>query len=174
MTLLDTTAPAAAPIAPIDLAAVDVRRTPLLGLALGAAIGGGLLRLLETGPFATVMALVAWVIAAVALAVVLPGANRLRLEADGFRLRAYLVFSRRIAWSEVVAIEAGDGWTGGRVLVELAAPLEGGRIVGLPFDPDLDRHSLIDGYGLEADDLARLMRSLKAADDAARAGVRRP
>jgi hypothetical protein len=158
-----------APPGPVELTAVDIRRTPILGLAAGAALGGILLRIFETGPFATAIAVLAEIAAVVCLAVVLPAANRLRLDAEGFVVRAYLVFSRRIAWSEVVTIEAGDGWSGGRVLIELVPGLEGGRIIGLPFDPDLDRHSLVDSYGLEADDLAGRMRDLRAAAIAAAA-----
>jgi hypothetical protein len=162
MTTLDASGPSTTP-GPIDLAAVDVRRTPILGLAVGAALGGILLRIFETGAFATTVAVLAEIVAVVCLAIVLPGANRLRLDGEGFVVRAYLVFSRRIAWREVVTIEAAEDWSGGRVLIELVPGLEGGRIVGLPFDPDLDRHSLIDSYGLGAGELAARMRALRAA-----------
>jgi hypothetical protein len=159
------------PARSVSLPATDLRRLPIFGLALGAAIGGLALRILEHGFFATAVAIAAWATAIVCLAAVLPGANTLRLDAEGLTVRSWLVFTGRVAWRDVVSIEAGDGWSGGRVLLELAPSADAARIVGLPRDPDLDRRSLVDGYGTEPEDLARMMRSFR---ESAVAEAKRP
>ncbi|TBW37037.1 hypothetical protein EYW49_12875 [Siculibacillus lacustris] len=159
-------------LVPVTLAARDMRRIPLLGLALGAAVAGGVLHALEPGLTGVIALAICWAMVLGCLALILPGANTLRLDAAGFRIRAWLVFAHTIPWNAVLSIDAGEAWSGGSVLIELAPAEDARRIPGLPRDPTLDRRSLVDSYGLEPEDLAEHMRALWRAAGGAAPGRR--
>ena len=145
------------PSRPTVLQAADVRRTPVLGAAVGCAAAASILGWIERGPIATAIVVALWLVAVLLLLAVTPQANTLRLDRDGFRIRAFGVFSRFVPWSAVREVETGDGWAGGSLIVDLDETANQGLIVGLPHDAELVRRSFADHYGLDAEELATLM-----------------
>lgn len=150
-------------LAPRCLTATDLRRLPLLGVALGISIAAFVLGLIERGTLATITVAVLWLVVAVIALAVLPAANTLTLDTTGFRIRTLGVFTRFVPWSQVVSIETGEGWAGGALIVELAEPADRGAIFGLPRDPTFGKHSFADSYGCDAEELAHLMESYRTA-----------
>ena len=146
----------------VRLDAEDVRRLPMIGIALGLAIAATVLAVIESGPLATVLIVLAWIAVAGVLLAVAPAANALTLGPDGFRVRVFGLFGGFVPWSAVEGVEAAEGWAGATVVVRLREPEER-TMTGLPTDPELGFHTLVDSYGLEAEDLAREMERRRHA-----------
>lgn len=144
------------PTVPTVLAASDVRRVPILGAALGCSIAATALAFMETGMVAGAIVASLWLVVVGLLLSVLPAANALRLDRDGFHVRSFGLLRSSVPWSAVKGVETGAGWAGGSLIVDLDDTLAEARIVGLPHDPDLGRRAFADHYGLEAEELARL------------------
>lgn len=147
----------------VRLAAVDVRRLPILGIACGLAIAATVLSVMETGLFNTVIVVALWLGVGLALLTVMPPANALTLTATGFRVRVLGLFGGFVPWSAVERIEAVEGWAGSTVVVRLKPEAEGRTVTGLPLDPTLGFHTLTDSYGREPDELAREMERRRTA-----------
>jgi hypothetical protein len=145
------------------LAAEDVRRLPMLGIACGMAVAATVLSLIESGLFNAVVVILLWLGVALTLLAVLPIANRLTLSAEGFRVRVLGLLGGFVPWSAVERVEASEGWAGATVVVRLKPEAEGRTIAGLPLDPTLGFHTLTDSYGLDPDDLAHEMERRRAA-----------
>lgn len=145
------------------LIATDLRRVPLLGVALGMAIAATVLAWIESGAFATTLVALLWLAVIAVLSSILPIANTLRLDADGFRIRSFGLFSRFVPWSAVNEIETGGGWAESHLLIALAEGTAIGRMPGLPYDPEIDRYTLVDGYGLDPEELAAEMERYRTA-----------
>lgn len=147
----------------LRLTTEGVRRLPMLGLAVGFAAVATLLAFVEEGAFATAVVMLLWLSVVVIVATILPAANTLILTPQGFRIRTLGVFSRFVPWSDVVAIDTGDGWAEATVIVELAETADRGTILGLPRDPTLGRRTFADHYGLDPQVLARAMECRRQA-----------
>lgn len=152
----------------VRLAAEDVRRVPMMGIAVGIAITATVLSIIEKSP------LMPWIVGAMWLAVagtvlaVLPIANSLTLTPEGFRVRVLGFLGGSVAWSDVELVEAGEGWAGAAVVVHLREGAAARSIPGLPRDPTLGVSSLVDHYGRDPEELAGEMeRRRKAAAAAA-------
>lgn len=140
----------------VRLDAEDVRRLPMIGIALGLAIAATVLTMIESGALSTALVAAAWLAVAGVLLAVAPAANALTLRPDGFRVRVFGLLGGFVPWSAVEAVEAAEGWAGAVVVVRLREADER-EITGLPKDPELGFHTLTDSYGRDADDLAREM-----------------
>lgn len=151
-----------APLASRRLPATDLRRLPMLGIALGIAIAAFVLGVIERGTLATVTVAVMWLVVAVMMLAVLPIANTLTLDHAGFRIRALGVFTRFVPWTDVRSIETGEGWAGGALIIELAEPADRGMILGLPRDPTFGKRALVDSYGCDTEELAHMMENYRA------------
>lgn len=160
--------PADSPLSPVVLHAEDLRRIPILGAALGMAVGAAALAWIESGPFVWVLIAGLWLAVMVAVLAVLPIANTLTIDRDGFRIRRFGIPSRLVPWPQVRTIEAGEGWAGSNVLIELAPDADRGWIVGLPRDADLERRALSDSYGRDPQELAELLVRFRDAATATR------
>lgn len=158
-----STAADAADAPRLRLFAEDVRRVPMLGIALGIAVTALVLGWIERGLFSSLVVAACWIAVVAVVLTVLPIANSLTLTPEGFRIRSFGVFTRFVPWTQVAAIEAGQGWSGATVMVELAPEADRGIILGLPRDPALGRRTLVDSYGYEAEALAALMESRRRA-----------
>lgn len=145
----------------VRLPAEDVRRLPVLGIACGLAIAATALSLIESGLFNTIVVVILWFGAVLALLTVLPIANGLTLTGEGFRVRVLGLLGGFVPWSAVERVEAADGWAGSTVVVRLKS--EGRAIPGLPLDPTLGFHTLTDSYGCAPEDLAHEMERRRAA-----------
>ncbi len=144
-------------IAPLRLEATDLRRVPMLGIALGIAIAATVLGVIETGTFSTIAVAVMWIVVLLVVLSVLPVANTLTLTSEGFRIRVMGVFTRFVPWSQVRSIETGEGWAASTLIVELAPEADGKFILGLPHDPTLGKRAFADSYGCDPEELATLM-----------------
>lgn len=144
------------PNVPTVLTAEDVRRVPILGAALGCSIAATVLAFMESGVVAGAIVVALWTAVIGLLLAVLPAANTLRLDRDGFHVRSFALLRSSVPWAAVRGVETGEGWAGGALIVDLDESLADARIVGLPRDPDLGRRAFTDHYGVEAEELARL------------------
>ena len=115
------------------------------------------------GPFSIAIAVVACVFVAVAVLAALPGSIRLAIDDGGIELRAFFLLRRRIPWSAIVAIDVADGWQGETVALEVTGAANEATILGLPIDPGLGRRAFVTTFGLEASDLAALLRRRRDA-----------
>lgn len=147
----------------VRLAAEDVRRLPMLGIACGMAVAATVLVVIESGLFNTIVVVVLWLAVGLVLSTVLPGANALTLGPDGFRVRALGLLGGFVPWKAVERVESAEGWAGSTVVVRLKPEGEGRRIAGLPLDPILGFHTLTDSYGRDADELAHEMERRRVA-----------
>lgn len=147
----------------VRLDAVDIRRVPMLGIAVGIAVAATVLSIIERGGFATWVVAVMWIAVVLVVVAVLPIANALTLREDGFRVRVMGVLGGFVPWSKVASIEAGEGWAGGTVAVHLIEGVDLGVMPGLPRDPILEIRTLTDSYGLDPDDLAHEMERRRRA-----------
>lgn len=161
MTPIDLTAPR------VRLDAVDIRRVPMLGIAVGIAVAATILSIIERDgatPWLTgVMVGVMWIAVVLTVLSVMPFANALMLREDGFRVRVMGVLGGFVPWSKVASVEAGEGWAGATVAVHLVEGADIGLIPGLPRDPTLGIHTFTDSYGLDPEELARDMERRRRA-----------
>lgn len=147
----------------VRLDATDIRRLPMLGIAVGIAVAATVLTLVESGGLTPWIVAVMWIAVAVIVMAVLPFANSLTLREDGFRVRAMGVLGGFVPWSQVASVEAGEGWAGATVAVHLVEGVELGVVPGLPRDPTLGIRTLTDSYGRDPDELAQEMERRRSA-----------
>ena len=147
----------------VRLAAEDVRRLPMLGIACGMAVTATVLVIIESGLFNTIVVATLWLAVGLVLLTVLPGANALTLGPDGFRVRVLGVLGGFVPWRSVERVDSAEGWAGSTVVVRLRPEAEGRTIAGLPLDPTLGFHTLTDSYGRDPDELAHEMERRRVA-----------
>lgn len=147
----------------VRLDAEDVRRLPMIGIALGIAIAATALSAMESGIVTTIVVVCAWAAVVGVLLAVAPAANALTLRPDGFRVRLFGLLGGFVPWSEVEAVESVEGWAGATVVVRLREAAAARAVPGLPKDPELGFHTLTDSYGRDADELAREMERRRIA-----------
>lgn len=147
----------------VRLAAEDVRRVPMMGVAVGIAITATVLSIIEKGPIVTWIVGAMWLAVVGAVLAVLPIANSLTLTPEGFRVRVLGFLGGVVAWSEVELVEAGEGWAGGAVVVHLREKAGERSFPGLPRDPTLGVSSLVDHYGRDPEELAGEMERRRRA-----------
>lgn len=157
MTPIDLSAPR------VRLDAVDIRRVPMLGIAVGIAVTATILSIIERDGFTPWLVGVMWIAVVLTVVSVMPFANALVLRDDGFRVRVMGVLGGFVPWSKVAAVEAGEGWAGATVAVHLVEGVDLGMVPGLPRDPILGILTLTDSYGLDPDELARAMERRRLA-----------
>ena len=147
----------------VRLPAEDIRRLPMLGIAIGFAATAVVLTVVESGGFNRFVVAALWVAVLLVVLAILPAANALTLTPAGFRVRVLGVFTRFVPWSEVIAVEAGEGWAEAAVAVRLTETADRGIILGLPRDPTLGVRSFVDHYGRDPEELAGEMERRRRA-----------
>ena len=91
----------------------------MMGIAVGIAITATVLSIIEKSPLMPWLVGVMWLAVVGIVLAVLPIANSLTLTPEGFRVRVLGFLGGSVAWSEVEAVEAGEGWAGAAVVVHL-------------------------------------------------------
>lgn len=144
------------------------RHVAAIGLAT-AAIFGGVLLALYGKPWGWALAVAGLVGAAAATALLLPGANALRVHAEGFEVVAGW---RRhaVAWDDVGPPRRALGPEGDVVVVDFADPSAHAALRALGLRTAGIDGALPDTYGVSADDLVELMRDAHRAALDRRAG----
>lgn len=139
----------------------EILREFLVILAIAGIAGGVAVE--SPGPTSIGIAVVAGAAFLIVLVAILPFSVRLRVDDEGLRVVAFLVFARSIPWSAIGTIEVAEGWSGETVAIDVHGPAGEGVVLGLPVDPTLGRRAFVTTFGLGAERFAELLRTRRDA-----------